>query len=55
MWLKPGDGPGDLVGSQMMQVCAVAEPQALPLAIAVHLQTVDPDLALMTSAQTHAS
>jgi len=43
MWLKAGDGPGDLIGSQLMQVCAVAKPQALSFAMAVYLQTVDPD------------
>ncbi len=43
MWLKPGDGPGDLIGCHLMQVRAVAKSQALSLAIAVHLQTVDPD------------
>ena len=55
MWLKPGDGPGDLIGSQLMQVCAVAKPQPQSLAIAVHLQTVDMYCLLKTSAHIHVS
>ncbi len=55
MWLKPGDGPGDLIGSQLMQVCAVAKPQSQSLAIAVHLQTVDMYCLLKTSAHIHVS